>query len=78
MGNPICLKSLDGERKGCDTFFQQAGRGRSFSVLILDEDGVFSSIISKGHGDLQFAFSSLLLVGDFVSDGKKQSYSYRL
>lgn len=42
-------------------------------MWILDEDGIFSSIISKGHRDLQFTFSSLLLVGNFISNDKNQN-----
>ena len=44
-------------------------------MRILGKDGVISSIISKGHGDLQSAYASLLLVGDFVSDGENQNNS---
>lgn len=56
------------------TFFQKTGRDWDFSKLVLSKDGVFSSIISKGHRDLQLAFSSLLLIGDFVS--RRQYFTF--
>ena len=49
------------------TFFKQGGRGRSFSMLITNNNSVFSSIIGKSHWNHQSALTSLFVVTHFVS-----------
>lgn len=53
------------------TFFKQGGRCRSFSMLIPNNNSVFSGIISKSHWNHQFAFTSLFVVTHFVSLWKR-------
>ena len=49
------------------TFFKQGGRCRRFSVLVTDNNSVFSSIIGKSHRNHQSALASLFVVTHFVS-----------
>ena len=49
------------------TLFKQGGRGRSFSMLITNNNSVFSSIIGKSHWNHQSALTSLFVVTHFVS-----------
>ena len=49
------------------TFFKQGGRCRRFSMLVTNNNSVFSSIISKSHRNHQSALASLFVVTHFVS-----------
>lgn len=58
------------------TFLKKSCRGRYFSMLVLGRDSILSSIISKRHGDFQFAFSRVLIVSYAISKDQEDSYTF--
>jgi len=59
------------------TFFKQECGSRCLSVLVLDKDGVLSSIIGKCHGNFQLAFPCILVIANSISvklQGKYELY----